>query len=148
MLFDFALRSNSVLIPDGLKEAVVMIKDGRILDIVASSTIGTNDSVIEMGNRVIMPGIIDPHVHINEPGRTEWEGFETATKAALSGGVTTLVDMPLNSSPVTTSASAFEKKLAAAKHKLYTNCGFWGGIVPGNENEVEPLIAKGVLGFK
>lgn len=95
-----------------------------------------------------MAGVVDPHVHINEPGRTEWEGFDTATKAAIAGGVTTLVDMPLNSSPVTTSAKAFEEKLKAAQRKLHTNVGFWGGVVPGNEKEIELLIDKGVLGFK
>ena len=104
-----------------------------------------------------MAGIVDPHVHINEPGRTDWEGFDTATKAALAGGITSLVEMPLNASPVTTTVKAFEEKINAAKGKLHTNCGFWGGIIPGNEKEIEPLIEKarlndtvgqGVLGFK
>ena len=95
-----------------------------------------------------MPGIVDPHVHINEPGRTEWEGFNTATKAALAGGITSLVEMPLNASPVTTTVGSFEKKIASTDSNLDCNCGFWGGIVPGNENEIEPLIQKGVLGFK
>jgi allantoinase len=101
-----------------------------------------------LGDLVLMPGMIDPHVHINEPGRTEWEGFDTATRAALAGGLTTLVDMPLNSSPVTTTSDAFERKLAAASGQLHCNCGFWGGVVPGNEKEIEGLIHKGVLGFK
>jgi len=95
-----------------------------------------------------MAGIVDPHVHINEPGRTDWEGFDTATKAATAGGITTLVDMPLNSLPVTTTAKAFDEKVKAASGKLHANCGFWGGVVPGNEREIEPLIEKGVLGFK
>ncbi len=95
-----------------------------------------------------MAGVVDPHVHINEPGRTDWEGFDTATQAAAAGGITTLVDMPLNSSPVTTTVKAFDEKLQAAKQNLHSNCGFWGGIVPGNEKEIEPLIKKGVLGFK
>ena len=102
----------------------------------------------DAGDKIVMAGVIDPHVHINEPGRTEWEGFNTATKAAAAGGLTTLVDMPLNSSPVTTSVANFETKLEAAKGQLHTNCGFWGGIVPGNTSEIEPLIKKGVLGFK
>src|SRR5205085_4688651 len=80
--------------------------------------------------------------------RTEWEGFETATKAAVAGGITSLVEMPLNASPVTTSVAAFQEKLLAAQKNLHTNCGFWGGLVPGNEREIEPLIEKGVLGFK
>jgi allantoinase len=95
-----------------------------------------------------MPGVIDPHVHINEPGRTDWEGFDTATKSAIAGGITTLVDMPLNSSPVTTTATAFDEKVKATKGQLHTHCGFWGGVVPGNEKEIEALIEKGVLGFK
>jgi allantoinase len=96
----------------------------------------------------LLPGIIDPHVHLNEPGRTDWEGFETGTKAALAGGVTTLVDMPLNSDPVTTTAEAFDKKLLATEKKLFTNSGFWGGVVPGNASSIQPLADKGVLGFK
>ena len=148
MIFDLALRGNAILTPEGLKKAVILIKDGLIIDVVPSLAAGANDSIIDFGDAIVMPGVIDPHVHINEPGRTEWEGFETATKAAVSGGITTLVDMPLNASPVTTSASAFEKKIVATNHKLFTNCGFWGGVVPGNENDIEPLIDKGVLGFK
>ena len=104
--------------------------------------------VEELGDRVLMPGLIDPHVHINEPGRTEWEGFDTATRAAAAGGITTLVDMPLNSTPVTTNPEAFQAKLIAAEGKLHVNCGFYGGIVPGNTNALEPLIKAGVLGIK
>jgi allantoinase len=106
------------------------------------------DEIIDAGNQIVMPGVIDPHVHINEPGRAEWEGFDTATKAAVAGGVTMLVDMPLNSSPVTTSLKAFEEKLMASKNKLHANVGFWGGVVPGNVAEIEGLIHAGVLGFK
>jgi len=91
---------------------------------------------------------VDPHVHINEPGRTDWEGFDTATKAALAGGITSLVEMPLNASPVTTTVKALEEKIKAAEWKIHTNCGFWGGVIPGNEKDIEPLIEKGVLGFK
>jgi allantoinase len=107
-----------------------------------------DENVVDLGDQVIMPGLIDPHVHINEPGRTSWEGFDTGTRAALAGGITTLVDMPLNASPVTTSVEAFEKKLATAEGQLHTNCGFWGGIVPGNDNQVDSLAEAGVLGFK
>jgi len=133
--------------PDGIKRAVVLIKDGIITDIVDELPEG-NFSVIDLGNKVLMPGVIDPHVHINEPGRTDWEGFDTATKAAIAGGITTLADMPLNSSPVTTTAKAFDEKINATNGRLHTNCGFWGGLVPGNEKEIEPLLGKGVLGFK
>ena len=104
--------------------------------------------VEDVGDRVVLPGLVDTHVHINEPGRTEWEGFATATRAAAAGGITTLVDMPLNSSPVTTTAEALALKLEAARGKLWVDCGFYGGVVPGVSGQVGPLIAAGVLGFK
>jgi allantoinase len=146
-VFDIAIKSTRIITPEGQKKGVVIIKDGLIID-VAPSLDNDDERVIDVHDKVVMPGVIDPHVHINEPGRTEWEGFNTATKAALAGGITTLVDMPLNSSPVTTTADAFDRKLAAAKDQLHTNCGFWGGVIPGNENEIEALIENGVLGFK
>ena len=143
-----ALHSKRVVLPNGIQEAVVMLNEGLIVDVLSTLPAGNNFQLIELENKLLMPGVIDPHVHINEPGRTEWEGFDTATKAALAGGITTLVDMPLNSSPVTTTAKAFDEKMLAAQNKLHTNVGFWGGLIPGNENEIEPLIQKGVLGFK
>jgi allantoinase len=100
------------------------------------------------GNDVVMPGLIDSHVHINEPGRTEWEGFLTATKAAAAGGITTLVDMPLNSSPVSVSSEKFQEKINAAKGKMAVHCGFWGGLIPNNIESLEGLIKSGVLGIK
>jgi allantoinase len=142
-----AIISNRVITPAGIKRAIVLIKDGIIADVVDDLPEG-DFLITDVGDKVLMPGIVDPHVHINEPGRTDWEGFDTATKAAIAGGVTTLVDMPLNSLPVTTTAKAFDKKIAATKNQLHTNCGYWGGIIPGNEKEIEPLIEKGVLGFK
>ena len=146
-MFDIAIKSTKIITPEGEKNGVVIIKDGLIIDIAASLD-NADERLIDVHDKIVMPGVIDPHVHINEPGRTEWEGFNTATKAALASGITTLVDMPLNSSPVTTTAKAFDKKLSAAKNNLHTNCGFWGGVIPENENEIEPLIDKGVLGFK
>ncbi len=140
-----AIHSKRTITDNGISDATVLIKNGKIIDIVPGKL---NEDVIDLDNLVLMAGIIDPHVHINEPGRTEWEGFDTATKSAIAGGITCLVDMPLNSTPVTTSVIAFENKLQATKGQLHTNCGFWGGIVPGNENEIEGLIEKGVLGFK
>ncbi len=101
-----------------------------------------------VGNKVIMPGVIDAHVHINEPGRTEWEGFETATKAAAAGGITTLIEMPLNASPVTTTAAALKLKLEAAKGKLHVNCGFYGGVIPSNIDDLDELLNAGVFGIK
>jgi len=149
-----AIISNRVITPAGIKGAVVIIKGGIIADVLDKLPEGDFE-IIDVGDKVLMPGIVDPHVHINEPGRTGWEGFDTATKAAMAGGITTLVDMPLNSSPVTTTAEAFDKKLEATKGQLHTNCGYWGGIIPDNEKEtlpagrqVEQLIEKGVLGFK
>lgn len=141
------LRSKRILIPSGMVDGAVIIENGLIKEVVEAGEFNGKDYT-DCGNDIIMPGVIDPHVHINEPGRTEWEGFETATKAALAGGVTTLVDMPLNSSPVTTTVDAYDEKVNAAKGKLHTHCYFWGGVVPGNHDQIEPLIKKGVLGFK
>ena len=104
--------------------------------------------LVDFGDLVLMPGLVDTHVHVNEPGRTEWEGFATATRAAAAGGVTTVVDMPLNSVPATTTVSALREKLAAAEGQLAVDVGFWGGVVPGNAAELRPLREAGVLGFK
>ena len=143
-----AIHSYKMLIGGELKDATILINDGMISDILEGIAENLPFEIIDAGDKVVMAGLIDTHVHINEPGRTDWEGFDTATKAAIAGGLTTLVEMPLNASPVTTTVAAFEEKLAATKGKLHTNCGFWGGIIPGNANEIEPLIARGVLGFK
>jgi len=102
----------------------------------------------DFGNHIIMPGVIDVHVHVNEPGRTEWEGFDTATKAAAAGGTTTIVDMPLNASPVTTTVSAFQQKLQSSENKLNVNCGFYAGLIPSNVNDLEELLQSGVIGIK
>lgn len=142
-----AIQSERVITPSGMKKAIVIIKDGIIQDVVHALHTG-DIPLIDAGNLVVMPGVIDPHVHINDPGRTEWEGFDTATRAAIAGGITTLIDMPLNSSPVTTTAQALEEKIHAAKDKLHCHAGFWGGLIPGNTHEIAPLIAKGVPGFK
>jgi len=99
-------------------------------------------------DQVLIPGLVDSHVHINEPGRTEWEGFETATRAAAAGGVTTLVDMPLNSIPPTTTVAALEVKRSAARDKVHVDVAFWGGIVPGNLADLAGLNDAGVVGFK
>jgi allantoinase len=147
-MIDFAIKGNNILTSEGLQKAVVLLKNGLISDVLTDLPATIDAEVIDIHDKVLMPGVIDPHVHINEPGRTDWEGFDTATRAAITGGLTTLVDMPLNSSPVTTSAAAFDQKMAATTGQLHTNCGFWGGLVPGNTDEIEKLIAKGVLGFK
>jgi allantoinase len=145
---DLAIYSTHILTPDGIQNATLLIKDGIIKDIVPGK-IDTSDFPVEdLGDLLVMPGLIDSHVHINEPGRTEWEGFETMTRAAIAGGITTLVDMPLNSSPVTISAKTLQDKLAATQGKLYCNCAFWGGIVPANADKLEELLDAGVLGIK
>ncbi|RAK65230.1 allantoinase AllB [Hymenobacter edaphi] len=144
---DFAIKSKKIVTPAGIRPGVLRIEGGRIAAVLPEHE-PVGGPLADVGERAVLPGVIDPHVHLNEPGRTDWEGFDTGTRAALAGGLTTLVDMPLNSSPVTTSVANFEQKLAATAGKLHVNCGFWGGIVPGNAAEVEPLLARGVLGFK
>jgi len=143
-----AIHSKRMLLPDGVKEATLLAKDGVITGIVNGLAMVEDSEWFDVGDLVVMPAGIDPHVHINEPGRTDWEGFDTGTGAAVAGGITLLVDMPLNSSPVTTTITSFDEKLAATNGKLHCDCGFWGGVVPGNENDIEPLINHGVLGFK
>lgn len=149
----FFIKSQSVLLPEKnkrlgqLKPALLEVRDGKIQTVLpfAHSVSGT---VIDAGKSVIMPGLVDSHVHMNEPGRTEWEGIETATRAAAAGGITTLVDMPLNSIPPTTTVAALKLKRESAKKTAYVDYGFWGGVIPGNERELEPLVDEGVLGFK
>ncbi len=139
-----ALFSTRCFISGKLQPASISFANGKITAIDLAKLPGAED----FGNAVIMPGVIDTHVHVNEPGRTEWEGFDTATRAAAAGGITTIVDMPLNASPVTTNAQAFAVKLRAAENKLHVNVGFYGGLVPGNINDLEALIKTGVLGIK
>lgn len=148
MTSTFAIVSRRIVTADGIKEGCLVVKDGIIAEILPHSNIPKEIEVHDVGSSVVMPGLVDSHVHVNEPGRTEWEGFETATRAAAAGGITTIADMPLNSNPVTTSLSALEEKLAAAKDKLTVDCAFYGGVVPGNSKSLEPLINAGVRGFK
>lgn len=143
-----ALSSSRVVFPDGVRPAAVLVEDEAIIGTVSPSAIPDGYVHEHFGDLAIMPGLVDSHVHINEPGRTEWEGFETATQAAAAGGITTLVDMPLNSSPVTTTVEALHKKTSAAQGKLWVDCGFYAGLIPGNAADIEPLIEAGVLGVK
>jgi allantoinase len=145
---EFGLYSKRILSEKGLVEGTILIKNGIISKLIEGKFSEQGIEIKDFNVLVIQAGIIDCHVHINEPGRTEWEGFETMTKAALAGGITTLVDMPLNASPVTTSKNAFEIKLKATEGKLYCNCAFWGGIVPKNIDFLDELIAEGVFGIK
>jgi allantoinase len=104
--------------------------------------------VLDVGDAMLFPGLVDTHVHVNDPGRAEWEGFEHATRAAAAGGVTTIVDMPLNCIPPTTTVEALETKRREARGRIWVDVGFWGGVVPGNAADLEPLAGAGVLGFK
>ncbi|WP_309614736.1 allantoinase AllB [Flavobacterium sp.] len=138
------IYSNRVWVENKLQLATIGFSNGSITSIDFKKL---NDAQ-DFGNAVIMPGVIDVHVHINEPGRTEWEGFETATQAAAAGGSTTIIDMPLNASPVTTTLDAFNQKLEASKGKMNVNVGFYGGLIPGNAGHLEELIQAGVVGVK
>ena len=144
----YALRSQRVVLPDGTRPAHVVVEDGRIAAIHPYDRLPVSCRVEDVGERVVMPGLVDTHVHLNEPGRTEWEGFATGTQAAAAGGVTTLVDMPLNSSPVTTTVAALREKVAAARGQLWVDVGFHAGVVPGQTDQLEGLIQAGVLGAK
>ncbi|HEV3203695.1 MAG TPA: allantoinase AllB [Gemmataceae bacterium] len=144
----WALKTNYLVSPQGIREGVVLIEGEKIAGIVAADEVPEDVPLEDVGDCWILPGLVDTHVHINEPGRTEWEGFASATRAAAAGGITTLVDMPLNSSPVTTTRPALKQKLAAARNQLTVDCGFYGGIIPGNTPAIEGLLAEGVLGMK
>lgn len=149
MARDLVIRGRRVLLPTSIEPASIQIRDGRIIAVRHVEDLPGDAEVIEArDDRVVMPGLVDTHVHVNEPGRTEWEGFATATKAAAAGGVTTLIDMPLNSIPPTTTVAGFNEKLLAARDQCHVDVGFWGGIVPGNLSELEALFAAGVVGFK
>lgn len=141
------IRSQRVVLPDGIRPATIRVDNGRITAIDPYSGAATKGG-IDAGSAVVMPGLVDTHVHINDPGRADWEGFETATLAAAAGGITMLVDMPLNSIPATTTVAALEAKRRAATGRCHVDVGFWGGVVPGNAGDIEPLARAGVLGFK
>lgn len=143
-----ALHSTRVITPTGVIEATLILGDGKIQDVLPGRVEQEGIPFESFGNKVIMPGVIDAHVHINEPGRTEWEGFETATKAAAAGGITTMIEMPLNASPVTTTVEALKLKLEAAKGKLHVNVGFYGGVIPSNIDDLDGLLNAGVFGIK
>lgn len=141
------IRSLRVLTLQGLGPASIHIRDGRIVRVSAyADTDG--EPVRDFGDHVVMPGIVEPHVHVNEPGRTAWEGFGSLTRAAAAGGVTTIVDMPLNSIPPTTTVPAFQAKAEAARGQCWVEVGFWGGAVPGNVAELSQLQRLGLPGFK
>src|ERR1700734_1539451 len=142
-----ALRSTRVLTADGLVPATLMVDGEKITAIRAWSDAGSAGKCHDFGDLLVLPGLVDSHVHINDPGR-DWEGFDTATRAAAAGGVTTLVDMPLNCVPETISTSALEAKRSAASGKTWVDWAAWGGVVRGNAEELQPLVRAGVPGFK
>lgn len=146
---DLVIRGRRVVLPTRVGPASIYVHEGRVARVGSYEGISSGWEVITADDEsVVMPGLVDTHVHINEPGRTEWEGFTTATRAAAAGGVTTLVDMPLNSIPPTTNLNALEVKKSAAEPQCYVDLGFWGGVVPGNTGELQPLSEAGVVGFK
>jgi allantoinase len=146
-----ALRSRRVITPTGELDATVVIEDGIITAVHANShpePYISNLEVEDLGSLALLPGLIDVHTHINEPGRTDWEGFATATRAAAAGGFTTVVDMPLNCLPETTTVAALETKRAAIGQQAVIDYALWGGCVDGNQLDLEPLARAGVPGFK
>jgi allantoinase len=145
---DLIVRGRRVVTSEAERAASIHVRGGLISRISSFGDAPSGAPVHDAQNSIVMPGIVDTHVHINEPGRTEWEGFSTATRAAAAGGITTLIEMPLNSIPATTTAAGFREKLAATAGKLWVDVGFWGGVVPGNATELRPLWESGVFGFK
>ncbi len=141
------LQTRYALIDGAFRAAAVVLDGETIRAVLAEPPPGAE--VEELPDDVVLlPALVDTHVHVNEPGRTEWEGFATATRAAAAGGVTTLVDMPLNSDPVTTTLAALQTKMMASIGQLHVDVGLWGGVIPGNTHELAPMVAAGVFGFK
>lgn len=117
-------------------------------EVLPASSFPPGSAYVDHSPRLLLPGLVDAHVHLNEPGRTEWEGFWTGTRAAASGGVTTVVDMPLNAIPPTTTVANFNEKLRASRGQCWVDVGFYGGVIPGNAEDLRPLVDAGVRGFK
>jgi allantoinase len=142
-----AIRGRRVVCRDGERPASISIDGGRIVSIDTLDA-PMRGEVVDAGDLIVSPGLVDSHVHVNEPGRTEWEGFDTATRAAAAGGVTTIVDMPLNSIPATTTVASLRAKTDAARERCHVDVAMWGGVVPGNDAALEALADAGVRGFK
>lgn len=143
-----AFLSQRVVLPEGVHPAAILEDEGKVRGVCAIAEIPSDYKIHDFQNHAILPGLVDSHVHINEPGRTEWEGFETATRAAAAGGYTTLIDMPLNCLPETTTVDALEQKRAAAKSKCYVDWAAWGGVAGQNCDHIQPLAVAGVKGYK
>lgn len=145
------IKAKRILLPDCISSGSIIVKNEKIVGIergLDTTYLTSKAKVLDAGDLAVMPGVVDSHVHVNEPGRTDWEGFATATQAAASGGITTIVDMPLNSIPPTTTLDGFYTKLDSARNKCWTDVAFWGGVVPGNQAEIKPMVNAGVKGFK
>ncbi|GAA3445691.1 allantoinase AllB [Planomonospora venezuelensis] len=147
-MHDLVITSRRAVLPEGERPAAVAVRDGRIAGIHAPDAAPEAAERVDLGDVALLPGLVDSHVHVNEPGRTHWEGFASATRAAAAGGVTTIVDMPLNSLPPTVDVPALEVKRAAAAGRCAVDVAFWGGAVPGNLKDLRALHEAGVRGFK
>jgi allantoinase len=145
---DLVVRSRRVVLEGRTGPGTIHIAGGRIAALASWHEVPDGAPLRDVGELCVLPGLVDSHVHVNEPGRTSWEGFASATRAAAAGGITTICDMPLNSIPPTTTVAGLEAKLEAARGKLWVDCGFFGGVVPGNLGELLPLVERGVRGFK
>ena len=147
--YDLALHAPRAVADRGEVYCTVAVRNGRIAAIADFGADLRADRVVRLADdEVLLPGLVDTHVHVNDPGRTEWEGFASATRAAAAGGVTTIVDMPLNSLPPTVDVAALEVKRKAAEENCFVDVGFWGGAIPGNLGDLRPLHDAGVFGFK
>jgi allantoinase len=148
-MYDLVFRARRVITAAGETARCVAVLDGRIAAVEPFEAQLEGARVVNLGTDVVLlPGLVDTHVHVNDPGRTEWEGFETATRAAAAGGITTILDMPLNSLPPTVDVAALDLKRKTAQGKVFVDVGFWGGAVPGNAAQLRPLHDAGVFGFK
>ncbi|MGW2853254.1 amidohydrolase family protein, partial [Streptomyces sp. NPDC001215] len=146
---ELVLRSRRVITPEGTRAASVAVAGGTITAVLPyDAQVPAGARLEDFGDDVLLPGLVDTHVHVNDPGRTEWEGFWTATRAATAGGITTLVDMPLNSLPPTTTVGHLRTKQRTAADKAHVDVGFWGGALPDNIKDLRPLHDAGVFGFK
>ena len=145
---DLVVRSRRTVTPEGERAAAVAVRGEKITALYDYAAPLDAAEDIDLRDLALLPGLVDTHVHVNEPGRTHWEGFDSATRAAAAGGVTTILDMPLNSLPPTVDVAAFEVKLRAAEGQCHVDVGFWGGAVPGNVKDLAPLRERGVYGFK
>src|SRR5271170_6546275 len=143
-----AFLSKRIVTPQGTQPGALLVEGGTIRAVCRPSEVPADAIVHDCGNDALLPGLVDTHVHINQPGRTEWEGFHTATRAAAAGGYTTLIDMPLNCLPETTTVAALEQKREAAQGECFVDWSVWGGVVSNNQHHIASLAAAGVRGFK